>query len=95
MRLNNVTAEDVDSGRCIWHLPMEKKTGFADLFALVKDPESWLWHAPPEEMRLRLARVMGIPKRSARQWALQVESRIRFYAAKRLAGSHGLRARSR
>lgn len=89
LRLNNVTAEDVDSGRCAWHLPMEKKTGFADLFKAVKDRESWLWTVPPEEIRLRVARVMGLPKRSPRQWALQVEARLRFYAGKRLSRLKG------
>lgn len=84
LRLNNVTAEDVDSGRCAWHLPMEKKTGFVDLFKAVKKRDSWLWTVPPEEVRLRVARVMGLPKRSPRQWVLQVESRLRFYAGKRL-----------
>ena len=85
LRLNNVTAEDVDSGRCAWHLPMEKKTGFVDLFRAVKDRESWFWTLPPQDLRLRLARIMGLPKRSPRQWALQVESRVRFYAGKRLS----------
>lgn len=85
LRLNNVTAEDVDSGRCAWHLPMEKKTGFVDLFDAVKDRQSWLWTAPPTEARLRIARLMGMPKRSPRQWVLQVESRMRFYASQRWA----------
>lgn len=85
LRLNNVTAEDVDSGRCAWHLPMEKKTGFIDLFEAARDRHSWLWTVPPEDVRLRIARVMGLPKRSPRQWALQVESRLRFYAGKRLS----------
>ena len=84
LRLNNVTAEDVDSGRCAWHLPMEKHTGFADLFKAVKDRESWFWTVPPADLRLRVARVMGLPRRTPRQWALQVESRLRFYAGKRL-----------
>lgn len=85
LRLNNVTAEDVDSGRCAWHLPMEKKTGFVDLFKHAKDRDSWLWTVPPGDVRLRIARVMGLPRRSPRQWALQVESRLRFYASKRLS----------
>ena len=86
LRLNNVTAEDVDSGRCAWHLPMEKKTGFADLFALVRDPTSWFWTLPPGDLRLRLAGVMGIPRRSPRQWMRQADSRLRYLAAKRLSG---------
>ncbi|RYB03258.1 hypothetical protein [Lichenibacterium ramalinae] len=89
LRLNNVTVEDIDSGRCAWHLPMEKKTGFADLFKAVKDRDSWLWTAPPDEIRLRVARVMGMPKRTPRQWALQVEARLRFYAGKRLSNLKG------
>ena len=85
LRLNNVTAEDIDSGRCAWHLPMEKKTGFVDLFGLVRDRDSWFWSVPPEDLRVRIARVMGIPRRSPRQWALQFQSRLRFHAAKRLS----------
>lgn len=85
LRLNNVCAEDVDSGRCAWHLPMEKKTGFVDLFALVRDPGSWFWSLPPEALRPRIAQVMGIPRRSPRQWMLQVGSRVRFYADKHFA----------
>ena len=63
---------------------MEKHTGFADLFKAVKDRESWFWTVPPADLRLRVARVMGLPRRTPRQWALQVESRLRFYAGKRL-----------
>ena len=86
LRLNNVTAEDVDSGRCAWHLPMEKKTGFADLFALVHVRNSWFWSLPPEDLRVKLAEVMGIPRRSPRQWMMQAGSRLRFLAEKRLSG---------
>jgi hypothetical protein len=85
LRLNNVTAEDIDSGRCVWHLPMEKKTGFVDLYALVRDRDSWFWSVPPEDLRLRLARVMGIPRRSPRQWIKQVGSRLQFIASQRLS----------
>ncbi len=85
LRLNNVTAEDIDSGRCAWHLPMEKKTGFVDLFDAVRDRKSWLWTLPPTEARTRIARVMGLPNRSPRQWALQVQSRMWFYAGERLS----------
>lgn len=85
LRLNNVSGEDVSSGRCAWHLPMEKKTGFVDLFKAVKDRGSWFWSVPPEDVRLGVARVMGLPKRTPRQWAMQVESRLRFHADKRLS----------
>lgn len=85
LRLNNVTAEDIDSGRCAWHLPMEKKTGFVDLYALVRDRGSWFWSVPPEDLRLRLAAVMGIPRRSPRQWIKQVGSRLKFIASRRLS----------
>ncbi|MCJ2082819.1 hypothetical protein [Methylobacterium sp. J-090] len=88
LRLNNVTAEDVDSGRCAWHLPMEKKTGFVDLYALIRDRTSWFWSLPPEDLRLRLAGVMGIPRRSPRQWMKQVGSRLKFIVSKRLSFRH-------
>ena len=85
LRLNNVSAEDVDSSRSVWHLPMEKKTGFKDLFLLVQNEDSWFWSVAPEELRLRIAGVMGIPKRTLRQWALQAQSRLSFYAFEQLA----------
>ena len=76
LRLYNVTWEDVDSSRCVWHLPTEKKTGFADLFAAVRDEGSWFWTSRPEDMRLRIAATMGIPSRSSTQWARKVASRM-------------------
>lgn len=75
IRLNNVTAEDVQSSRCAWHLPMEKKTGFADLFKATVDEESWFWTVEPHLLKPRLAHIMGIPKRTFRQWYLQCVTR--------------------
>ncbi len=85
LRLNNVTAEDTDSSRSVWHLPMEKKTGFRDLFNLVKDRGSWVWTLPPRELRMQIARTMGLPRRTPRQWMLQVRGRMQFHALKKIS----------
>ena len=79
LRLNNVSAEDKDSGRCVWHLPMEKKTGFADLFNEVRDDKSWLWNERTDYLREKIARIMGIPRRNTRQSLKQIISRLGFH----------------
>ena len=75
LRLYNVTWEDIHSSRCIWHLPMEKKTGFVALFAVIRDPNSWFWRVPPDELRPRIAATMGMPRPSVRQWLSKFRSR--------------------
>lgn len=81
LNLYNVSMEDVDSSRCIWHLPTEKKTGFADLFDAVVDPASWFWKSEPEDLRLQLAEVMGIPRRTRTQWARKFQTRAMDHLA--------------
>ena len=75
LRLYNVSWEDIDSSRCVWHLPTEKKTGFVDLFSAVRDANSWFWQTEPEQLRLKIAAAMGIPNRTTWQWAKKVQSR--------------------
>ena len=82
LRLYNVTWEDIHSSRCIWHLPMEKKTGFLDLFAAVRELDSWFWRIPPDELRSRIAATMGMPRPSPRQWLNKVRSRAKDHLAK-------------
>lgn len=83
LRLNNVSAEDVYSSRCIWHLPMEKKTGFAELYHVVCDTNSWFWSKSESELFLGIAAIMGIPQRSTRQWLRHIVARARFHLEKR------------
>lgn len=95
LRLNNVSMEDKDSARCIWHLPMEKKTGFSDLFKVACDERAWLWTDDPENLRENIAKVMGIPRRSGKQWLMQVAARVAFHREKldrRLRGAVALRS---
>jgi hypothetical protein len=61
---NTVHPADLDLP--IWHLPAEKKSGFVELFADMRGRD--LEHAAPTDLDLRpqrLARMFGIPKRSA------------------------------
>ncbi|WP_129218611.1 hypothetical protein [Lichenibacterium ramalinae] len=82
LRLNNVSMEDKDSSRCVWHLPMEKKTGFADLFRAIGQNDSWVWTTDPDGLREIIAKTMGIPRRSGKQWLMQVAARAEFYREK-------------
>lgn len=68
---NNLHAADRDL--TIWHLPAEKKTGFADLFGqLVADPQSSaVLHFPG------YARVMGWPRRRPWKFARDLALKLR------------------
>jgi hypothetical protein len=81
LRLYNVSWEDIHSSRCIWHLPTEKKTGFVDLFAAVREPGSWFWQVPPDQLRPRIAATMGMPRPTARQWLNKFRSRAMDHLA--------------
>jgi hypothetical protein len=81
LRLYNVTWEDIHSSRCVWHLPMEKKTGFVELFAAVRNTESWFWAVPPDQLRPRIAAAMGMPRPSPRQWLNKARSRAMDHIA--------------
>jgi len=81
LRLYNVTWEDIDSSRCVWHLPMEKKTGFVDLFSAVREPSSWFWQVTPDQLRLRIAATMGMPRPNARQWLNKLRTRTMDHVA--------------
>jgi hypothetical protein len=84
IRLNNVTAEDLNSGRCIWHLPMEKKTGFKVLYASVTNSDSWFWNTPKQDLRAKIARVFGVPNKTPLQWINQFRERLLFLTSKEL-----------
>jgi hypothetical protein len=73
---HNVTAEDMESGRCIWHLPAEKKSGFARLFPEVVRPDSEFWQLPPEAVLNYLAKTMGVPRRGAQKLLRDFSAKI-------------------
>jgi hypothetical protein len=50
-----------DSKLDVWHLPAEKKTGFFELFQLIR---LGMLPIDPAELRVELSRVMGVPKRN-------------------------------
>lgn len=83
LRLYTVSNEDIYSSRCIWHLPMEKRVGFQSLFKAVMVKDSWFWSTDASTLFVRLARVMGLPKRNASQWARHVIERFIFHCEKR------------
>ena len=89
---NNVTSEDIASGRCLWHLPYEKRDGFADLFAEVMQPGSTFWQLPNGQIPSYMAGIMGLPRRGAVKWVRNVTARIRD---KLLAAIHVAAASSR
>lgn len=68
-----------DAGLTLWHLPAEKKTGFADLFRLIAArPEAE--RARPAEMALlapaTYARLMGWPRRGLRKLVRDLSMKI-------------------
>jgi hypothetical protein len=74
-RHNTTAPGDLDL--MIWHLPSEKRTGFASLFREVRQPNSRFWRvAPGEEMACHLASHFGVPQRSARKLAIDLADRI-------------------
>jgi hypothetical protein len=75
-RLSNVSSEDIQSGRCLWHLPYEKRDGFADLFTVVMRPDSDFWRLSKEHIPVYIARLMGVPRRNARKWVRDVAARL-------------------
>jgi hypothetical protein len=74
--LNNVTSEDLIAGRCLWHLPYEKRDGFADLFTEVLKPGSAFWQLPNEQIPAYMARTMGVPRRNAVKWLRNFAARL-------------------
>lgn len=53
----------------LWHLPAEKDRGFASLFPIVLDEESWFWAAEREDFVSRAGRAMGLHHRTPARWA--------------------------
>jgi hypothetical protein len=78
IRLNTVTWEDIDSSRCIWHLPEEKGAGFFDLFRELRHSNSWIWKNLEHEYRLSLAKTMGLPNRRPIQIIRKVATRTAY-----------------
>ncbi|MDE8650488.1 hypothetical protein [Novosphingobium album (ex Liu et al. 2023)] len=75
---NNLRPQD--EALAVWHLPVEKKTGFADLFkAIARHPEA---HPARDAGRLGLefssyARLMGWPRRGTKKLARDLALKIR------------------
>ncbi len=64
-KLNNTRAADLRLP--VWHLPSEKTYGFADLFARLAAGKTL--PADPARLRARLARIMGVGRKSPRKFA--------------------------
>ncbi|MEI9915003.1 MAG: hypothetical protein WDN29_03475 [Methylovirgula sp.] len=52
--------------RPVWHLPSEKTYGFADLFARLAAGATF--SGDPAQIRIRLANLMGVGRKSARKF---------------------------
>lgn len=80
---NNLAAADRDLS--IWHLPAEKRTGFADLFAMITRDASLHPARNAAAMGLHQQcydRVMGFPRRSLRKFvrdfSLKLREKLKF-----------------
>ncbi len=75
------TVDGRESELTLWHLPAEKDRGFAEMYSLATDRDSWFWRADADEFVRRSARLMGIsnrrPSRLARDLAGAVYARAR------------------
>jgi hypothetical protein len=72
---NNVAPSDFDL--VIWHLPAEKKTGFRRLFSKITQSKHEAWkNQSREDYERALARVFGIPHRSALKFLLDVSLKL-------------------
>jgi len=69
-----------DRDLALWHLPAEKRTGFADLFRrITRNP---LWHPARDGIAMGLTqpvydRLMGYPRRPARKFVRDIRLKLR------------------
>jgi hypothetical protein len=82
---HNVTQDDIESSRCLWHLPAEKQSGFVSLFGEVVRPQSRFWSIPQEELPRYLAGMMGLPRRDLTKWKRDLAAKLREKAAAALS----------
>ncbi|MFD2082488.1 hypothetical protein SAMN05421678_10267 [Actinopolymorpha cephalotaxi] len=75
------TVDGCEPELTLWHLPAEKDRGFAEMYSLATDRDSWFWRAGADEFTQRAARSMGLsnrrPSRFVRDLAGAVYSRVR------------------
>lgn len=83
LRMYSVTNQDIYSSLCIWHLPMEKRVGFQSLYKAVTVENSWFWSTDKSILFIKLAKIMGLPKRNFRQWMKHVVERFNFHCERR------------
>lgn len=74
-RLQNVKRSDFDLA--IWHLPAEKKTGFRRLFREITGVRREAWATAPEQDYNKMqARFLGIPRRDAMKFLLDISLKL-------------------
>ncbi len=70
-KYNNIAKNDLDLD--VWHLPSEKKSGFARLFKIINE-EGLV--SSPKELTPVLAQIMGVPKRNLRKFCQDMAMKI-------------------
>ena len=59
----------------LWHLPAEKDRGFASVYPLAIDHESWFWTATDDDFVERASRAMGLHHRKFSRFILDMAGR--------------------
>lgn len=52
----------------LWHLPSEKRRGFRKFYELSIDTQSWWWKSDLATFRMRVGKVVGIPRRAPKRF---------------------------
>ncbi len=86
-RHNDVCSADMELA--IWHLPAEKRTGFADLFKQISENSRLDPRRDSGQIGLRLenyARIMGVPRRGAAKRVRDLTLKVRGKVGSRFDG---------
>ena len=70
-KFNNINKNDLNLD--VWHLPSEKKSGFAHLFKILIEND---FVSSPKELNSLLAKTMGIPQRNLRKFFRDMSMKI-------------------
>lgn len=71
----NNNARPSDMALTAWHLPAEKRTGLRRLSEAMLDARSWVWTS--DRFTRQAANIVGIPRRSASKFFLDIKTRAR------------------
>lgn len=75
----------------LWHLPAEKDRGFAAVYALAIDHESWFWTANDDDFIDKASRAMGLHHRKFSRFVLDMAGQAWARLHSLVTGQHDLK----